>query len=143
MTYLVDKSAWEQLRYRPEGQRRLAELSRTHEMAICPVIAGELLYSARSHADLRDYRRRLESLRWLETDRDAQERALFVQQDLARRGQHRGIGMIALLIAATAEAHFAAVLHYDSDFERIAAITGQPHEWIVPRGAGHHPTPAR
>jgi len=29
------------------------------------------------------------------------------------------------------------VIHYDSDFERIAEITGQPHEWIVPRGEGH------
>lgn len=26
------------------------------------------------------------------------------------------------------------VLHYDADFERIAAVTGQPNEWVVPRG---------
>jgi hypothetical protein len=26
------------------------------------------------------------------------------------------------------------VVHYDRDFEFIAAITDQPHEWIVPRG---------
>jgi hypothetical protein len=27
------------------------------------------------------------------------------------------------------------VLHYDEDFDRIAAITGQPTSWIVPRGS--------
>jgi predicted nucleic acid-binding protein len=42
--------------------------------------------------------------------------------------------MIDLLTAAVAEHHGAAVLHYDMDFEHIAATTGQPHAWIVPRG---------
>jgi len=26
------------------------------------------------------------------------------------------------------------VLHYDHDFDRIAAVTGQPTEWILPAG---------
>jgi predicted nucleic acid-binding protein len=39
-----------------------------------------------------------------------------------------------LLSAAVAEHHGAVVLHYDVDFEHIAATTGQPHKWIVPRG---------
>jgi len=26
------------------------------------------------------------------------------------------------------------VLHYDADFDLIAEITGQPCEWVVPRG---------
>jgi len=26
------------------------------------------------------------------------------------------------------------LLHYDPDFELIASVTGQRHEWIVPRG---------
>jgi hypothetical protein len=26
------------------------------------------------------------------------------------------------------------VLHYDADFDLIAEVTGQPSEWIVPRG---------
>jgi len=28
----------------------------------------------------------------------------------------------------------ATVLHYDSDYEAIAAITGQPARWLVPQG---------
>jgi predicted nucleic acid-binding protein len=29
----------------------------------------------------------------------------------------------------------ATILHHDEDFDRIAAITGQPTQWIVPRGS--------
>ena len=38
-------------------------------------------------------------------------------------------------IAATAERHDVTVLHYDDDYDRIAAVTGQPAEWVVPRGS--------
>lgn len=41
------------------------------------------------------------------------------------------------MLAAVARAHSAVVLHYDSGYERIANITGQPQEWIIPRGTGH------
>jgi hypothetical protein len=27
------------------------------------------------------------------------------------------------------------VLHYDADFDHIAAVTGQPVEWIVAQGS--------
>jgi predicted nucleic acid-binding protein len=40
-----------------------------------------------------------------------------------------------LLIAAAAEGRELAVLHYDADFDRIAAVTGQRVEWVVPAGA--------
>ena len=40
-----------------------------------------------------------------------------------------------LLIAAVAERAGLSVLYYDEDFDRIAAVTGQPTEWVVPRGS--------
>ena len=63
----------------------------------------------------------------------AEGRAREVQAELVDRGQHRSAGLADLLIAATAEMG-AHVLHYDADFDLIAEITGQPCEWIVPRG---------
>jgi hypothetical protein len=27
------------------------------------------------------------------------------------------------------------VLHYDGDYDMIAKVTGQPTEWVVPRGS--------
>lgn len=40
-----------------------------------------------------------------------------------------------LLIAACAEIDGAVVLHYNVDYERIASVTDQPVEWVVPRGS--------
>jgi predicted nucleic acid-binding protein len=65
----------------------------------------------------------------------AEGRAREVQATLVDRGQHRAVGVPDLLIAATAEVEGLTVLHYDADFDQIAAITGQPCEWIVPAGS--------
>lgn len=62
------------------------------------------------------------------------DRAREVQVRMAAHGHHRAAGVIDLLTAATAEHHGAVILHYDGDFEHIAATTGQPHRWIVPWG---------
>ncbi|WP_069601520.1 PIN domain-containing protein [Mycobacterium kyorinense] len=40
-----------------------------------------------------------------------------------------------LIIAATAELHGATVLHYDADYDRIAAVTGQATEWVATKGS--------
>ena len=63
-----------------------------------------------------------------------EQRALAVQRELATRGQHRGPGGADLLIAATAEVAGLIVLHVDSDFELIAAVTGQPVERLAAAG---------
>jgi hypothetical protein len=43
--------------------------------------------------------------------------------------------MVDALVAAAAEARELVVLHYDADFELVAQVTGQAHEWVVPRGS--------
>jgi predicted nucleic acid-binding protein len=45
----------------------------------------------------------------------------------------RAAGFPDLLIAAVAERERVMVLHYDSDYELIAHVTGQPMAWVVPR----------
>lgn len=55
-----------------------------------------------------------------------EDRALEVQILLADRGQHRGISIPDLIIAATAELCGLVVLHVDKDFDTISKITGQP-----------------
>jgi predicted nucleic acid-binding protein len=64
-------------------------------------------------------------------------RALGVQQLLAHVGglHHRGVTIADLLIAAAAEQSGFTVLHYAEDYDRIAAVTRQPTEWIAPRGS--------
>jgi hypothetical protein len=62
------------------------------------------------------------------------QRALGVQRLLAERGL-RGRKVPDLVIAAVAEDRGLTVLHYDVDFQHVAAVTGQAVEWIVARGS--------
>jgi predicted nucleic acid-binding protein len=61
-------------------------------------------------------------------------RALDVQAALWRSGRIRAAGFPDLLIAAVAEREHVSVLHYDSDYDHITATTGQPAQWVIPRG---------
>jgi predicted nucleic acid-binding protein len=65
------------------------------------------------------------------------ERAIDVYRELAHQGgaHQRSVGHAGLLIAAAAESAGVELLHYDEDFDRVAAVTGQPTRWIVPRGS--------
>ncbi len=131
--YLADKSALARMNS-PEVTRRLGPLLIDGHVATCPIIDLEVLYSARSFADyeqILDERRALPSYPITETVTD---RAIEVQHGLARRGQHR-VPLPDLLIAAIAEVNDLTVIHYDSDFDRIAAHTGQPVQWVAPRGS--------
>ncbi len=65
----------------------------------------------------------------------AEQRAREVQAELVARGHHRSAGVADLMVAAIAEIEGLTVLHYDTDFDTIAAVTGQRVEWIVPRGS--------
>jgi hypothetical protein len=46
----------------------------------------------------------------------------------------RSAGLPDLLIAAVAERERVTILHYDSDYDLIMEVTGQPAQWVVPRG---------
>lgn len=65
----------------------------------------------------------------------AEARAREIQAALVERGQHRGVGIPDLFIAATAEIEGLTVWHYDADFDLISEVTGQPREWIVRQGS--------
>lgn len=53
------------------------------------------------------------------------DRAIEAMQSLSRSGQHCAASLPHLLIAAVAERAGLCVLHYDEDFDRIAAVSGQ------------------
>ena len=102
--------------------------------ATCVTVDLEAGYSGRDLADVRVIAERRKSLYVVLPITEAiAERARDVQIRMAARGYHRAAGVFDLLTAAVAEHHGAAVLHYDADFEHIAAVTGQPHTWIAPR----------
>jgi predicted nucleic acid-binding protein len=132
--YLIDTSAaarWP----RPAVAARLDRLAIAGELAICAVTALELGFSARSGEDHQRLTHQLAHVySWAPTEDRSARRALQLQGDLARRGQHRTVRLPDLLVAAIAEQSNLIVLHYDRDFDRVAAATGQAWEWVVPPG---------
>ena len=139
--YLADKSAWKQARYDKGARQRLHDLREAGQLAVCIVSMAELLYSARNADELARMRLDLSSLPYLHMSPAAEQHLADVMAMLALRGQHR-TPIPDLMLAAIAHAHSAVVLHYDSDYERIADVTEQSHEWVIPRATGHGSGPS-
>ena len=134
--YLVDASAVFRLlrsgdpleRWRPQLEAGL--------VGTCHVVELEIFFSSQSAADRRRMRQRLaDLLSWVPMPHRVFERAAEVQEALTARGQHRAAGPVDLLVAATAELHDLALVHYDHGFEVVAGVTGQPTRWVAPRGS--------
>lgn len=131
--YLIDKSAlarWP----KPDVAPVLDELSDRGLLAVCAAVEIEVIHSARTANDAKRIRWLLRGFDWLAMPDDIWDRAVDVQIQALHKGNHRALSMADLLIAATAERHGATVLHYDGDFDMIAAITGQSTAWVVPSG---------
>ena len=132
--YLVDKSALARMPHESVRQR-LAPIIEAGEAATCAIIDLEVLYSARNHEEHRNIRsRRALAYERVPITEDIFERVIEVQAELARTGRHR-LPIPDLLIAAASESASLTVMHYDSDFDIVAEVTGQPAEWVVPRGS--------
>lgn len=134
-TYLADKSALTRRETRPEVREILEPLLVAGDVATCGIVDLELLYSASSRATYRALSEALGGMPRVAVSDECVKRALGVQAMLAERSQHRAVPLPDLLIAACAERAGLAVLHYDADFERIAELTGQTTQWVVPRGS--------
>lgn len=107
------------------------------DIATCEMVALELLWSSRDHADFVAMRDELESLRVIAIGKRVWRRATEVFEEFATRGSlhHRQVPVTDLLIAAAAELAEIPVCHYDAHFELIAEVTGQPMRAIAPLGS--------
>lgn len=92
-------------------------------------------YSASSPARYARLASALRALPRAPVTEDVFDRALEVQGKLAKRSQHRAVPLPDLIVAACAEGAGLTVLHYDADYDRIAEITGQAVQWVLPRGS--------
>jgi predicted nucleic acid-binding protein len=132
--YLIDTSAFARIGV-PSVRAVIAGLIAEGVAATCVTVDLEAGYSGRTADDVRTIAENRRALyRNLPITEPIAEYARQVQLRMAARGQHRAAGIVDLLTAAVAEHYGAIILHYDSDFEHIAAVTGQQQLWIVPRG---------
>lgn len=136
MIELIDTSAWVVRERSADARVELADRMRAGQAATCPPIILELLYSARNVDEFRALRAELEALVLLGVGPREWARAIEVYELLAAEGgaHQRSVKHPDLLAAAAAESAGTGLVHYDEDFERIAAITGQPVRWLAPRG---------
>jgi predicted nucleic acid-binding protein len=133
--YLADTTVYV-LRARDDRvRRRVDELLIEGRLAACQMTALEFLNNAPDPQTYEQLYGAIVGHRWLDVTSSAMSRAMDVHRLLAGASQHRHFTLPDLIIAATAEEHGASVLHYDSDYDRIAAVTGQPCEWVVPPGS--------
>lgn len=133
LTHLVDTSALKRLGDRAvrAAIEQLAVAGALARPTICDLEIG---YSARNETEWDDLIGALGAFEVIPTTGAHVRRALQVQRLLAMRSQ-RGRKIADLLVAAAAEEHDLTVLHYDADFDLIAAVTGQRCQWIVAAGS--------
>jgi predicted nucleic acid-binding protein len=136
---LLDNSAYARLGSPslPDARRiAIAEQVRRREIAACLPFLLEAGYSARGAREHELLLADLSALPRLEITPQVEDAALNAQSELARIGHHR-LPPVDLLVAAIAHEHGVGVLHYDGDFDVLAAKTGLEFQsvWLGERGS--------
>jgi len=132
LTHLVDTSVLTRISER-KIRSALEPLAAAGRVARSGISDLEIGYSARNAREWDALQGALMAFGLVETEARHFQRARQVQRMLAGRSQH-GRKIPDLLVAAAAEDAGLVVLHYDADFDRIAAVTGQECEWVVAPG---------
>jgi predicted nucleic acid-binding protein len=134
---LADTSAWQISRRRPDLQASFTQKTVEGLIGTCAMVSLELLQGVRNGREFDERRVEMDELPQFPIAAREFSRAIDVYRELAHQGgsHQRSVGHADLLIAAAAESAGVEMLHYDEDFDRIAAFTGQPTRWIVPRGS--------
>jgi predicted nucleic acid-binding protein len=135
---LLDNSAWSRLLSGaiPEDRAEMTiERMGEGKLATCLPFLLEAGYSARSAGDLRAILSRLDGLPRIAVDGEVERLALAAHRTLADVGHHR-LAPSDLVIAACAHRAGGGVLHYDRDYDLIAAHTRLKFEsvWVAEPG---------
>jgi predicted nucleic acid-binding protein len=133
LTHLLDSSVLTRLRH-DAVREAIEDRAERGELGRAGISDLEIGFSARNAKEWDRLEEALRAFELVETTADHVRRAKQVQRMLADKHQ-RGRKIPDLLIAAAAESRSLTVLHYDTDFDRIAAVTGQACEWVVPAGS--------
>ena len=133
LTHLVDTSVISRLG-EPTVRAVIGPLAESGRVGRAGITDLEVGYGSRNAREWDQDMEDLSVFELVETTAEHVQRARQVQRLLAARSQ-RGRKVPDLLIAAAAEHNRLVVLHYDSDFDQIAKVTGQRCEWIVPAGS--------
>jgi predicted nucleic acid-binding protein len=131
---LADGSAWARVGAFADTWLDALDADR---IVTCAVTHLELLYSARTRADVEQLDAELAHLREVPITRGTLAAAKRALLDLAARGSdgHHRVPPQDAIIAASAAEHGCAVLHYDAHYDRLADVLGFESIWCAPRGS--------
>jgi len=102
---------------------------------VCDLVILELTRLAPNEKRAREIAERLAAFEMVPMPAGLWLQARETQLALAAGGDHRRVPPGDLLLAAAAEQADVVLVHYDRDYERIAAVSGLRHQWLVPDGA--------
>ena len=134
---LFDTGAWTWVR-----DRRFPELATWFNAAveaglvlICDLVILELTRLAPNEHRAHQVAERLAAFEAIPMSAELWSRARDTQLALAESGDHRRVPPADLLLAGAAEEAGVTLIHYDRDYERIAAASALRQEWLAPDGA--------
>ena len=101
---------------------------------VCDLVVLELTRLAPNQRRAQEVAARLSVFEAVSMPPSLWNRARETQLALAGSGDHRRVPPADLLFAGAAEEAGVALVHYDRDYERIAAVGNLHHRWLVPDG---------
>lgn len=101
---------------------------------VCDLVALELARLAPNEQRAREIADRLSLFEAIPMPSGLWSWARDTQLALAKNGDHRRVPPADLLFAAAAVEADVTLVHYDRDYERIAAVSDLRQQWFVPDG---------
>jgi hypothetical protein len=129
---VFDTSAWNRQRANGEVSARWRATLAAARLAVCPVVALELLASARDEAAFYRLDTALGAMPQAPVTRTGCSAAIAASREL---GGSRRLPAADYLIAAAAAERGAALLHYDRHFEPLCDALGADSVWIAEPGS--------
>jgi predicted nucleic acid-binding protein len=128
---VFDTSAWNR-QHNPAVLARWSVTAEADLLVVCPVVALELLASARDEEKFANLDRTLTALPTAHVTRSAGTAALGASREL---GGERRIPAADYLIASAAAERHAGVLHYDRHFDILCRVLGIESVWVAEPGS--------
>jgi len=128
--YLFDTSIWEYTDHPLIAPDWDAALERSR-LAVSPIVALEIVYTARNQADFEELETQLDALRQAPLTPAIIREAKRALHDLSATANHR-IPFQDAVIAATAAQKNMTVLHYDGHYDLLSGVLGFESRWAAP-----------
>jgi predicted nucleic acid-binding protein len=137
IAYLVDTSAYFHLGLDPEAHQRWDPELETGAIGMCEATRAEILFSATGPVHRDEVDEELTALfEPVRVPKDVWRWVDSAQYKLTQQGQHRGPGVVDLVLCGTAVHHGLTVLHRDRDFVTVARVMKELREQDLRRDVG-------